>query len=229
MPQVVVVYVFPLNGADGHLDWGRQFVDSYKRTPAGYEHDLIVISNGARPNADTKALFSELGKVRAYFLHDDSGFDIGAYQHAAQDIHADMMVFFGGRTYVRVPNWLKRMVEVWEQGKGSLFGSMSVLGDPGRGIWPHVRTTGFWMDPALLAKYPIRVKEPAQRYPFEHGPESLTMWCANNKESGVAVATADGLYDMDHWRDIPEGYHQGQQKALLVGDRLTRPPYYPFA
>lgn len=221
--NVVVLYVYPLNGAQGHDNWAKQFAQTYKDFPAEYPHDLVVVSNGERPTQTTRDLLN-LSERTFFFNHDDSGFDIGAYQHVAKHIDADMMVFLGGRSYLRRSGWLKRMVELFETYGDILYGSMQVNGNIPAGIWPHVRTTGFWMSPSLMNSYPEKVSTDAQRYPFEHGPNSLTMHCA--KKSGAGVGTFNGWYWMDKWNEVTEGYHSGSQRELLVGDRLSRPPYY---
>lgn len=223
--NIIVVYCYPFNGRDGRRQHAERFVDTYRRFPGHADHTLVVVSNGEPPDHNTTRLFDTLPKV-SYFLHDDSGWDIGAYQHVARDIKADLMVFMGGSAYLRREGWLKRIEEVANQyGTKNLFGSMPSGGN-GAGVWDHIRTNGFWMHPEVMLGYPVLIHDPGQRYPFEHGSNCLTQWCARTLKVGVAAVTFDGVYGMDKWQNIPEGFRNGQQKALLIGDRLSCPPFY---
>jgi hypothetical protein len=99
------------------------------------------------------------------------------------------------------------------------------MGDQRVNVSPHVRTTGFWLSPKVLNRYPITVKTPDMRYPFEHGPNGLTMW-AWSQGMQVLVVDGDGIWQFPTWDDSTEGFHRGTQRALLFGDRLSMPPYY---
>lgn len=208
-----------------HLQWANRFINSYNDFDPGISHRVIVLCNGSRPNVDTHRLF---GENVSYYQHDDTGWDIGAYQaycHAAQ---CDMVVCLGGSTYCRRNGWLLNMARAFcEFGKNNLYGAMGNLGALPH-VHSHVRSTGFWCSPSLMNAYPIRVRNQDQRYPFEHGKDCISNWC---KRSGrqVLVVDADGVYEFPHYHDSPNGYHKGDQSALLIGDRLTEPPYYPHA
>lgn len=222
--KIEVVYIYPNNGR-GRESLCARFRDSYLANPAGLDHELIVVCNNEPPNEEA-AKFWEGVNGHRFLEHDNTGWDIGGYQHAARESQADLMVFFAVHAYLRRPGWLKRMVDAMdEHGPKALYGSMQVREAILIGIWPHIRTTGFWLDPKVMAEYPHRVSEPGQRYPFEHGPESLTMWCAKNY--GCYAATFKGVYDMNHWHEVEQGYHWGDQKEMLTGDRMSCPPYYP--
>lgn len=71
----------------------------------------------------------------------------------------------------------------------------------------------------------MTVTRPEQRYPFEHGSNNLTQW-VRNQNLRAYVVDADNSWEYPHWNDGPQGYHRGSQQALLIGDRLTQPPYY---
>lgn len=222
--KIEVVYIYPNNGRGRESLCGR-FRDSYLANPAGLEHELVIVNNGEALNENSRNFWAGINGHR-FLDHDNSGWDIGAFQHAARESQADLMVYFGVQAYLRRPDWLKRMVQAMDTyGPNALYGSMQVSQSLQPGVWPHIRTTGFWLPPKIMAQYPHRVTEPGQRYPFEHGPDSLTMWCARNY--GCYSATFAGLYDMNHWHEVVEGYRWGNQKELLTGDRMTCPPYYP--
>jgi hypothetical protein len=222
---VAVVYVCPVArlGAQ-HFDYAARFVATWLQNPPEYAHSLFVVSNGGPPDAQTRALFALLN---ANFIeHDDSGFDIGAYQCAARQVQADLMVFLGGSTYLRGPGWLNRAVSAFLKHGQGLYGVMGHTGDMRFNVQPHIRTTGFWMPPALMNRYPTVVRTPEARYPFEHGPNCLTTWVERQNLRAWVVTWTDE-YKMPEWGTIPNGYHVGDQSAMLMGDRLSEPPYHP--
>ena len=218
----VLIYILPTaKHGQKHFHYGCRFVRTFKENPPDYDYRLYVVSNGGPPSGKAVVQFSWL---RGRFIeHDDSGMDIGAYQLVARSIASEMMVFFGGSSYFRKPGWLKRMVEVFNQERGDLYGC---TGNQGVGnIFPHIRTTGFWCDPKLLSEHPMRVTQNSQRYPYEHGPHGLTSWMLATGRDAWVVGwdTARPLHDCN---SLPGGLHNGTQHNLIVGDRLTEPPYY---
>jgi hypothetical protein len=136
-----------------------------------------------------------------------------------------MMVFFGTTAYLRGPNWLARMVQAYNRrGPAALYGSTGNCGDAREGCFPHIRTTGLWCAPILVNMHPLRVTNPAQRYPYEHGPACLTQW-ARDKGYSAFVCDWHNEYEWPAWDAIPNGFHQGNQSGVIVGDRLCRVPY----
>jgi hypothetical protein len=219
--NVAVVYIYPFNGA-GYLDLASRFLNSYHRNPPEFEHQTIIVSQGEEPNDDTKYLFESLPNV-SIMTHDNSGYDIGAFQHAARDIPCDLMIFLGASAYIKCTGWVRRAVESYTKLGNTLYGCM---GNRGVGdIHPHIRTTGFWMNPKLLNKYPTLISRSDQRYGFEHGSNCLTSWVSAQGKIPWVVAY-DGEYAWENWDNVPSGYHNGDQSNLLTGDRMTCPPFY---
>ncbi len=225
--NITVVFCFPL--VDRYFDDAVRFLLSYNQHPAGVGHRLIIVSNGGPPTLEMQGVIQQFAHPNPeVFVHDNSGYDMGAYQAVAHAHHADMMVFFGSSGYVRGPGWLKRMAEAFERfGPACLYGSMGNDGDARVNVVPHVRTTGFWLAPLMLNMYPLKVTRPEQRYPAEHGPESLSQWFRDTGHK-VIIATWTSEHEWP-WDTIPNGFHQGDQSALLTGDRVSCPPYYPYA
>ena len=155
-PKITVVYCYPLNGHQGFSSKALEFSVSYTKNPPGLDHDTIVVCNGNPATQPSKDLFNALPRV-TFLDHDNSGWDIGAFQAAARQSNADLMVFFGAHTYFRRPGWLARMNEVYEQFGNTLYGATGNQGEVRFNVWPHVRTTAFWCSPALFAKYPHSV------------------------------------------------------------------------
>jgi hypothetical protein len=218
--DVVVLYVYPVFGGD-HDTYARRFVESYRKHFPTTQHRLVVVSNGGEPTPEMKKVFA--GVELSWLEHDDSGWDIGAYRKAAHEMpDADLMVFFGGSSHVRGPRWLERAVEAFqEHGPNAVYGAMGSLGNN-----VHIRTTAFWLAPALLNRYPYETTDDrASRYEFEHGKHGLSMW-ALAQGYKVWMVTWGGCFQHWEWDYIPNGFHQGDQSALLAWDRLADPPYH---
>lgn len=218
--HVVVVYVFWDAG------YAAAFADSWRHHPAGMEHLLLVVCNDGSVSPDKRAIFNGIPAV--FVAGDNVGLDIGAFQQVAREVSCDLLVCFGSTAYLRGPGWLGRMFGSFARcGRNNLYGSMSNRGDASVNVAPHIRTTGFWMSPGLLAAYPIAVTAPEHRYPFEHGPTCFTSWVVKMGLKAIVV----GWHHENPWPswDITNGFHNGDQSEVIVGDRLSKPPYYHCA
>lgn len=224
--KIAIVYIYPEGGANGHFEKAIKFLQTYAEHGAGTGHDTVIVCNGGPVNAETEFLFSAMPNV-SFLAHDDSGMDIGGFQAAARAHDCDLMVFFGGNTYFRRGGWLIKMVQAYEQHGDTLYGSTGNQGDMRFNVYPHVRTTGFWMRRALFNSYPVRITQNSQRYEFEHGRTGLTSWIVGTGRHPYIVAW-DGAYSLYGCDSIPNGFHQGDQSNILIGDRLTAPPYWPY-
>jgi hypothetical protein len=207
-------------------DYAFRFLNSYHANPPGLQHETVVVLNGLNQSSAIACLFSPLQQC-SFLNHDNSGFDIGAFQHAAREVPCDLMVFFGASTYFSRPGWLIRMATSFNQHGNAQYGAMGNRGNLTVGVWPHIRTTAFWMDPKLMNAYPTIVTTPGQRHPFEHGQGCFTDWVTKQGlRSWVITWDRDSLWEQ--WNDDPEGYSRGGQSGLLAGDRMSEPPYYPI-
>lgn len=227
LPKIAVVYIYPLAGAQGFREKAAHFVDTYHRHPPGIDHETIIVSNGARTSDGVAGFFSTLPNVKV-MDHDNSGWDIGGFQLAARTIPCDLMVFFGAHTYFRREGWLARMLEVYLEYGVTLYGATGNQGNIGVGVYPHVRTTAFWCPPSLLNDYPYRVTQTGgggQRYDMEHSKNCLSMWV---KSIGLQpyIVGFDSILPLEKCDSMPNGYHKNNQENVLVGDRMTMPPYY---
>lgn len=219
--KIIVVFVYPLNGSGQYLELALRFLASYHEYPAGIEHELLVVCNGAPVTDETRILFSQ--SPCRFMTHDNSGFDIGAFQHAARENPCDLMVFFGISSYLKGTNWLWRMADAYRTRGPALFGTM---GNRGMGnIAPHIRTTCMWMPPDIFNQYPVQVTRPEQRYPFEHGHQCLTSWVTGIGLVPYVVAWS-GEYRWQEWDSFPNGFHRGDQSNMIAGDKHSCPPYY---
>lgn len=221
--NIAVIYVYPVAGGKFD-DNAKRFAASYSSNMPLISHDLYIISNGSPSTATMLSMFN--GIRCKWKIHDNSGYDIGAYQMAAREIPCEMMVFFGSSTTFRKANWLERMWEAFKKHGNALYGTMGNQGDPAVNVKPHIRTTGFWMSPKLMNEYPHRIIQAAHRYEFEHGKSCLTGWVTARGLKALVV-TWDGEYEWPNWDSIPNGFHRGNQSALLCRDHISEPPYYP--
>lgn len=218
-PKIAVVYVYPLGAQFDPL--ALRFVRSYQGAPTPIDHELYIIANGGEPSPIMIQMFQEVDCQ--WMVHDNTGWDIGAFQAASRTIPCKLMLFFGNSGYIRHPDWMKRVTQSWLQHGEALYGSMGNLGDMRLGIYPHIRTTGFWCNPQMLDNYPGIVEHPAQRYPFEHGNRNFTAWV---RENGLHAWVINAHSDLDwpHWNDDPNGFRRGNQGELLFGDRIADLP-----
>lgn len=224
--KIVVVYLLPVAAlVPQAMDYCWRFASTYLENPPGHPVHLVPVSNGGRPSSNAEGLLSMLPGFLTFLEHDDSGYDIGAYQFAAQQIPCDLMVFLGTSAYLRHPNWARRVARSFADHGHGIYGAMGHTGAMGCNVHPHLRTTGFWLPPALMNQYPHRVTKPEQRYPFEHGPENITQWVVN-QNLGAWVVAKGRDYPLMECNDIPNGFHNGDQSNLLIGDRLTEPPFF---
>lgn len=195
-----------------HEEQARQFVKSYHAHPPLVDHQTVVVVQGsAMLKPEMLQLFDTLPNVDIYH-HDDSGWDIGAYLAVAPLIQTDMMICFGGSTFVRKQGWMKRMVEVFEKYGNGFYGPTASYQ-----ISPHLNTTGFWTSPKLLANCGRKVVTRAERYEFEHGSDSW--WKTVQFKLGLPVkcVTWTDELNWDEWRDpsLRGIYHRDGQESIL--------------
>lgn len=221
--SVAIVYVYVPNSGPYH-ELAQRFIGSYSAHPPEYPHRTVIVCNGGEPSSVVDGLFAALPN-RTLMHHNNAGKDIGAYQRAAREVSSELTVFFGASTYFRRGGWLKRMVESYQKHGPTLYGATGNRGNPALHVYPHIRTTAFWLPTSIFNACPHKVTRDDQRYPFEHGRFCLTDWIAKNGMVPLVVSWT-GEYPWEHWDAIPNGYHNGDQSNVLVGDRLTAPPYW---
>ena len=90
----------------------RRFADSYRRQPAGRDHQLIVIYKGfvqRRDRLEARAVFDDLPHLGIEL--DDSGFDIGAYLEASRRVTHDYLCFLNTYSELAVSGWLAKLAD----------------------------------------------------------------------------------------------------------------------
>lgn len=214
-----------LPSGDDHLPYAYRFVTSYLQFPPACEHTMAILTD---PGYESKAeeLFELFSNVRIV-TSPDIGKDLSRYFHLAERTDADLVMFLGGSTYCRRPGWgIRAVTAAQRMGMQNLYGA---CGHTGAGpVRPHIRTTGFWCSPAVLRRYPIRPKNHGERYQVEHGQGCISDWFATQGYQRWVINFGTE-FDLSRANDDPHGYARGSQSNLLIGDRLTCPPYQPFA
>lgn len=225
--KLAIVYIMPLCAGERYFDYALRFLASYHANPPGLDHETVIVLNGGQCNSEITCLFSTLPNVR-FIEHDNSGYDIGGFQCAARSVPCGLMLFLGVSTYFKGSGWLARVLDSYAKHGPALYGVMGNRGDKNANVYPHIRTTGFWLPPQLMNAYPLRVTSNAQRYQFEHGENCLAEWI---RKAGMKrlVVTWDAEYEWIQWDLIPNGFHQGNQSAMLMGDHISEPPFYHTA
>ena len=175
------------------------------------DHRLHVVFNGSEPSAENLALFDGLD-IESH-RHDNTGWDIGAFQTAALEIDCDLIVCLGTNSHFKRAGWLRRMIESVEAHGDGLYGSSASYERD-----PHIRTTAFWCDPMLIRAYPKPVRTFDDRYEFEASPSSITR-LAEHVGLGCWFVTWDGEYPKPEWRTPPNIFRRGDQSNSLVFDR----------
>lgn len=223
-PKVAVVYVFVTGQSPVYSLAAHKFSTKVQLCPAGVDHEMIVVCNGPPPVQTESDLFCGLPSLR-FIQSDDRAFDISAFQDAAQQTDADLMIFLGGNTYPTRPDWAKKCLEIWQQYGDGIYGAMGNQGDEQVNVTPHLRTTGFWMPRKLFNAYPIKVNAASARYEFEHGKTSISNWVRQKGLPALVVGWHD-TRDVLVADSLPDGFHKGSQSNLIFRDRLTDPPYH---
>lgn len=223
--NIAVVYCYAAIAGQKYDDYASRYLEHRQIFPAGMDHQNVVVVNGRKVTSEIACMFSSLPNC-VFLEHDNSGFDIGAFQLASREIPADLMIFFGASTFFHRKDWLTRMVDAYEKHGIALYGAMGNRGNLHVNVHPHIRTTAFWMPPKLMNAYPIKITEKAQRHPFEHGKDCLTAWITRQGRKALVV-TWRYEFEWKDWDSSPNGFHRGNQSEILAGDHLCEPPYYP--
>lgn len=213
---------YTLPRGDEHLNYAFRFLSTYLAYPPNIQHDTIILTDEGYEE-EAKDLFRMLPGVRAVATP-DHGKDLSRYQAWCQRSNADCVLFLGGSTYCRRAGWGLRMIGAFmNHGQQHLYGAMPNTGNGP--VSPHLRSTGFWCSPALFNRYPIKATSHIVRYEIEHGRTCFTGWVLAQGLNAFEV-TFGGVFPHGQWHSDQQGYAHGSQQNLVIGDRLTGPPYF---
>lgn len=194
--KVAVCYVYPLLNHAIYYPLAVRFAQGYRQFPSGYHHELHILCNGGQFHPSVLNCFSGINYQSHQY--NNRGWDIGAYQWAAENIPCDMLVCFGAPVHLHRPYWLGRMANAFIENGPGLYGYYASMVPN----W-HVRTTGFWCPPVLLSSYPDEIKSSKpSRYGFEFGDNSFTRFVM---QAGFEcfMVTWNGVYPFGKWDFAP--------------------------
>jgi hypothetical protein len=230
----VVHLVRDANGIEPFAD----FLDSYRRHPAGIEHELVLLFKGFRPERDASPYLERAAGLGARALYvEDRGLDLTAYRWALENLDAPHVCFLNSFSRIQCADWLARLAgPLAEQSVGMTGASgtfESMLSSAPRWLKPlrrrsfppfpnpHLRSNAFMLAGPLalaLGWRPPRHKREA--WALESGKRSLTRQVL---ERGLAVLVmgCDGIaYPPERWRESAT-FRAGAQRNLLVADKRT--------
>jgi len=113
-----------------HLVWGplgtgplHEFLASYRRHPAGVEHELIVLLNNV-PEPLPAEFEAELQGVEHRLLRTPEPVqDLAAYAHAADCLEPERLCFLNSYSAILAPDWLAKLDHALDQPRAGLVGA----------------------------------------------------------------------------------------------------------
>ena len=221
MLDIVLMYIYPLDARSNFIENAKRWSQSYLQHPPGEPHRVVICMPNGTPTDEDKSLFSD---INCEFIgYDGGGWDIGAYQHVASKVDADLMVFTNSRVRFWKRGWLTRFVECYTR-----FGPKGLYGASGSyercfayaANWPnpHIRTSCFATDPKIFRRFPYTVTNRDEGFKFEAGAWNFMQWYEDHGWL-VRVVTWDGIYDKTNWRKPANIFRRGNQSNCLVFDR----------
>jgi len=206
-PIVTVVYIYPHAGHDSDA---IRFCKSFIECPPEYPCNIVVVSNGGPVTRKTRDLFHRFKGVQ-FFVHDDSGWDVGAYLALARyRTDLDLMFCCGGPTTFTRPGWMRKIMAAWEEYGPGMYGTNASYE-----VRPHLNTSGFLIERSELAAYPCEVTTNIHRYEFEWGKGALWRRVRRNGKRTMLV-TWDGVWYPEEWRLPRNIYRDGDQSNCLT-------------
>lgn len=191
--NVAVVYVYPMVNVRTYFPLAKRFAATYRLAEAGEPHALHVMANGADPQPADQSPFAGLSCT--WHTHSNIGWDIGAFQWAAENIPCDLLVCLGAPVHFWRSGWLARMVESYLENGPAYYGCWGYTSPA-----LHLRTSVFWLPPQLLQSYPVTVSSSKRsRYDFEHGRS--TSMTNHTLKSGLEcyMVTWSGIFTHEEW------------------------------
>lgn len=201
--NVAIIYVYPQVSLNLYYPLAKRFADTWKSFPPGAEpYALHVIGNGGQVSGLLRQPFDGIPYLQ-WQAYGNIGWDIGAFQYAAETIPCDLLVCLGAPVHFHRAGWLDRIVGAYLEHGPALYGCWAYL-TPN---W-HVRTTAFWCPPQLMQSYPSQIGSSRRsRYDFEHGPHSFTRHVLSAGLECLMVSW-DGVYPFAQWHDhAPDAAH----------------------
>ena len=241
-----------------HLVWAplgpeplRAFLRTYRERPAGADHELVIVLNGAPSGpGDTSrgALLAELeGTAHRLVSLERPVLDLAAYGKAARLLEHELVCFLNSYSVILADDWLVGLANTLAEpdvGLVGATGSWESQAEWLRGrVWhwpqqivgltrarqeyprfpnPHVRTSAFMLDRASVLEMRFEeVNDKRSAYLLESGTQSLTRRVQQKGLRTLVVGRDGRAYDVEEWPDS-RTFRTGEQENLLIADNQTR-------
>ncbi|HXR28586.1 MAG TPA: hypothetical protein VN772_03330 [Solirubrobacteraceae bacterium] len=227
----------------------RRFLHSHRANPPGAEHELVIVLNGA-PHAGParERLLAELDRVEhRLIVLARPLLDLAAYAEAAGMLGHERVCLMNSYSVVRVEGWLGMLSAAHAQGDVGIAGATGSWESQaewvrGAARWwplqllrlggarrdyprfpnPHIRTTAFMLDRALLLQLGLEgAVDKRAAYLLESGRRSITRLVLERDLRAVVVGRDGRAHDVPDW-PAAGTYRSGGQQNLLVADNRTR-------
>jgi hypothetical protein len=236
-----------------HLVWAplgpeplREFLSSYHAHPAGVEHELAIVLNGAAQ--ERHELLAELdGTEHRLIALDRPVPDLAAYGLAVQALSNQRLCFVNSYSVVLVDGWLAMLARGLDGPNVGLAGATASWETQARWIrgkaryWPyqlarlrrarreypyfpnpHIRTTAFMIEREIVVELKLEdARDKRSTYLLESGRDSITRQILQRGLRTVVAGRDGETYGIKNWA-VSRTYRSGEQDNLLVADNRTR-------
>jgi hypothetical protein len=227
-----IAVVFLLRWADASWrDHAARFVESYAVFEAGLDHRLYIALKGFETEAgeaEAAAIFA--GVPHRRIVVPEAGRDIGAYLAMSRVVDEPRACFLNSHSRILCRLWLSKLNAnldlpgVGLVGASGSYESLHMI-DAAFPAFPnpHLRTNGFMLDVSMLHAITadVAIEGRQDAFLFESGPLSMTNRVLARGLRVLTVGRNGRGYDVDWW-PWSEGFRQGLQTNLLIGDNQTR-------
>lgn len=215
--MIDVVYLAYINEELGYdADVFEQFVDSYKKFPAGIEHNLTILIKKSTPQ-----YFINLVNKTGFKILElpDDGLDLGAFILAAMQLQGEYIFCLGSGITILCNDWLKKFSDAFIEADIHLAGPMGTYakGHSDRFPNPHIRTCAFMIKRELFCEYADSHKFPQTKedtWEIEHGADSLTNFVLNKGGQAVVVNDEGKVFYPNDWK-MAQTYITLDSKAIM--------------
>ncbi len=202
----------------------RAFLEAYRATTSPLDHSLVLACKGFDDRSDL-ACWEHLwhGLSPRVMLLPDTGYDLGSYRRAAQEIRTAYVCFLNSFSRPLVKGWLPILHEATrfeEVGLVGCTGSLEAI--PSR-PFPnaHVRTNAFCMKRELFVSLDIGEPETKEAACLlEAGENSITNQVRALGLRAMVVNDTGEQCDVELSRTLAT-FRWGDQARLLVADNRT--------
>lgn len=227
--KITLVYLHVVGKSDPtcmdptwYLPCAQRFIRTYRQCPLAQFHQVAIVSCGGPINDYTRNLFNDIATLHLEYR--GPGWDIGAYQHAANQLDADWLVFLSTPSHFRREGWLDVLVKAFEQYGDGLYSSAG-----SNEHVPHLRSSCFACTPQHFRAYPVLIDSREKCFNFEAGITSKGQPFNGGRMSFTNWTIAQGKPAMSvhwnfnnpagKWREGPNIFRRGDQSQMLVFDR----------